>query len=170
MDDIPINAYYQADQKANEILIVNCESQIDSYLKSKIFQLSKTCFNVIKEKYSNTAFVLDNGDFILVTLSKAILVKTTLDDKIRIIGGKQTKINNITSVAIGKNEKSIIVVNNHKNVLVFNQKINGDVGPIRQYVIDKVVSSESIQVDEDKKIINIFDSDKNLVAEFPFNY
>lgn len=167
MNDLPIKVYAQRDSKANETMLVNCELQINEYFKTKIFQLSDSCFNVIKGKYLNTAFMVDDGDFVLLTLKKAILIRNSNStDKIKIIAGKNTKINNLTSLAVGKIKKNIVVVDNHKSVLVFDHKINGDVGPIVNYSIDKIQKSESIEIDEDRRVIKIFDADHGLVQEF----
>lgn len=166
MQDLPINSYYGSDPQAKAIMEVRCESQIDKSLISKIFNLSPFCFDLIKEKYANTAFVIQNGDLVLFTVKNAIVIKS-LKSSITMIGGNQTKINNITSVSSDKDSKNIIIVNNHKDVLVFNQKINGNIGPIYQYKIDKTIDAESIEVDQDQNLIKIFGRDKNLIQQFP---
>jgi hypothetical protein len=169
MNDLPIKAYLISDKKTNDLAIINCEAQIDDYITTKIFKLSSLCFDLIKGKYQSTAFVVEDGSFLLFSIKNAILIKNnTSNDKIKIIGGPNTRINKVTSLAVSKSQKSIVVVDNHKNVLVFDQNTNGDIGPIKQFKIDKTISSELIEIDEDKQLIRIFDSSNSLIEEFSF--
>lgn len=171
MSELPTKAYLNLDKKTNEIITIGCEAQLNQSLSSKILRINSTCFDLIKEKYQNTAFVVSDGGLVLFTLKNAIIIKelNSKDDKIKIISGKNTYITNLTSVAIDKGSKNIVIVNDHKSVLIFNQKINGDVGPIKQFSISKVVVSEHIEIDEDNHIIKIFDINKELIEEFYFN-
>ena len=164
----PISAYINSDQKTNQIELFKCEAQIDNYMSTKIFRLSDLCFGLLKEKYKNTAFIVGNGDFIFFATKNAILIKSNTIDHIRIIGGNNTKLSNITSVAVNKTIKSVVLVNDHKNVLVFDLNSNGDIGPIRQLKIDKVVEAESIEINEDDNSIKIFDAGNSLISEFSF--
>jgi hypothetical protein len=167
--DLPISAYFNVDQKTAEMIVANCAAQVDEYFQTKILQLSGTCFDALEKKYKNTAFVVDDGNFVLFNYKTALLIKNSNSgDKIKIIGGSNTKIGNITSLNVDSSLKHIVVVNDHKNVLLFEQKFNGDIGPFRQFKIDKEIKTESIEIDEDKKEIRILDSNQHIVDTFKF--
>jgi len=169
MIDLLIKSYITSDQKTKEVMTIKCESQIDEYFQSKIFKLSSTCFDLIKDKYENTAFIVEGGDLILFSFKNAILIKNSNSiDGIKIIGGKNSQITKITSLKLSKSKKSIVVVNDNKSILVFDTNISGDIGPITKHSIDNVLKAESIEIDEDRKVIRIIDSYKNLIEEFSF--
>ena len=164
METVDLSAYIKQDKMSKILNIDICEEHVLAFSSQKVFNLSTDCFSLLKEKYNNTARVISKtGDLVIISEGKLLLIERPSNSysKVDVLGGSHSKITNVTSFSLS--DRNIIIVNDHKTVLVFPKDIAGDILPVSIFQLQTDFISESIEIVDN--VIKIFAAD-GIVQDF----